>query len=166
MIKRILITLAILGIPLLAGLIVTYEIVNVEFNSFMEDQVSIKNQEGPIIPFPKDSIPFSGVPYVKEGRAAENPYPGDPESIARGEALFAIHCAVCHGDQGQGGGVVGQYFDPPPPVLDKNLLNNLDDAFLFQVLTEGFGRMPRMVENLSVQQRWDVVNYLRTLAQQ
>ena len=166
MIKRIIITLAILAAPLILALAVTYEVVNVEFNSFMEDQVSIKNQEGPIIPFPKNSIPVSGVPYVKEGRPAENPYPGDPQSIARGEALFAIHCAVCHGEKGQGGGVVGQYFNPPPPVLSKDLLSGLDDARLFQILTEGFGRMPRMVENLSIEQRWDVVNYLRSLAQQ
>lgn len=165
MIKRIVITLAILAAPFLLALLVTYEVINVEFNSFMEDQVSIKNQEGPVIPYPADSIPFSGVPYVKQGRPPENPYPGDPESIARGEKLFAIHCAVCHGDKGQGNGVVGQYFNPPPPVLNKQLLSGLDDATLFRVLTEGFGRMPRMVENLSVEQRWDVVNYLRSLAQ-
>ncbi len=166
MIKRMLITFAIIGIPFVVLLVFTYELINVEFTSFMEDQVSVKSQEGPIIPYPSDSIPFTGVPYVKEGRPPENPYPGDPESVARGEALFAINCAVCHGDKGQGGGVVGAYFDPPPPVLDKNLLSSRDDAYLFRVLTEGFGRMPRMVENLSVEQRWDVVNYLRALAQQ
>ncbi len=166
MIKRIIITLVILAAPFIVALVFTYEVVNVEFVSFMEDQVSVKSQEGPIIPYPRDSIPTSGVPYVKEGRPAENPFPGDQESIARGEELFAIHCAVCHGDKGQGGGVVGGYFDPPPPVLDSNLINNRDDAHLFRVLTEGFGRMPRMVENLSVEQRWDVVNYLRALAQQ
>ncbi len=165
MTRRIVITLVILIAPLLLGLLVTYEVINVEFNSFMEDQISVKNQEGPIIPAPEGAIPFKGVAYVPNGRPAVNPYPGDADSIARGEQLFAIHCAVCHGDKGQGGGAVGAYFDPPPPVLDKALLADLDDAFLFQVLTEGFGRMPRMVENLTVEERWDVINYLRTLAQ-
>lgn len=166
MLRRTLIILVILAIPFLLLLPFTYEVINVEFTSFMEDQVSVKNQEGPMIPFPEESIPFRGVPYVKNGSAPRNPYPGDPQSVARGEELFAIHCAVCHGDKGQGGGVVGEYFDPPPPVLSKDLLANRDDAHLFRVMTEGFGRMPRMVENLSVEQRWDVVNYLRNLAQQ
>ncbi len=163
MIRRTVIILAILLLPLLAGLLFTYEVINVEFNSLMEDQVSVKNQEGPIIPFPEQSVPFKRGAYV--ARTVENPYPGDPESVARGEALFAVHCAVCHGDKGIGGGPVGEYFDPPPPDLTKDLLRSLNDAFLFTVLTDGFGRMPRMVENLSVDERWDVINYLRSLAQ-
>jgi len=165
MTKRIIITLAILAVPLLVGLLFTYEVINVEFDSFMENQPSIRNQEGPIIPFPEQSVPFQGAKYVKGVRAVENPYPGDEASVARGKALFAIHCEVCHGPNGQGGGPVGEYFDPPPPVLNAQLLSGLDDAFLFNVLTDGFGRMPRMAENLSVNQRWDVINYLRTLAQ-
>ena len=51
-------------------------------------------------------------------------------------------------------------------MLSKELLSQRDDATLFMRLTEGFGRMPRMVENLSVEERWDVVNYLRSLAQE
>ncbi len=166
MIKRIVITLAILAAPFLAALLLTYEVINIEFTSFMEDQISVRNQEGPVIPYVKDAVPFDGVAYVPGGRAPQNPYPGDPASIKRGEQLFAIHCAVCHGAPGQGGGPVGAYFDPPPPVLSKELLSQRDDATLFLRMTEGFGRMPRMVENLTVNERWDVVNYLRSLAQQ
>lgn len=166
MIKRIVITLAILALPFLVALLVTYEVINIEFTSFMENQISVKNQEGPIIPYVEEAVPFKGVAYIPGVQPPQNPYPGDPASIKRGEQLFAIHCAVCHGDKGQGGGPVGAYFDPPPPVLSKELLSQRDDATLFLRMTEGFGRMPRMVENLTVNERWDVVNYLRFLAQQ
>ncbi len=165
MLRRTLIILLILAAPLVLALPFTYEIVNVEFDSFMENQPSVRNQEGPIIPFPDQSVPFQEAQYVKGARTVQNPHPGDKASIARGKALFAIHCEVCHGPNGQGGGPVGQYFNPPPPVLNAQLLKGLDDTFLFGVLTDGFGRMPRMTENLSVNQRWDVINYLRTLAQ-
>ncbi len=164
MIRRTVIILLILILPLLVGLLFTYEIINFEFNSLMEDQISVKSQEGPVIPFPKDSVPFKQGAYV--ARTVENPYPGDPDSIARGEKLFAVHCVVCHGEKGLGGGPVGEYFDPPPPDLTPDLLRSLNDKFLFTVLSDGFGRMPRMVENLSVDQRWDVINYLRSLAQE
>ncbi len=162
MIRRTVIVLLILFVPLALGLLFTYEVVNVEFGSLMEDQISVKNQEGPIIPYPEHSVPFKMGAYV--ARTVTNPYPDDPVSIERGEALFAVHCALCHGDKGIGGGPVGDYFDPPPPDLTLELLNSLNDAFLFTVLTDGFGRMPRMIENLSVSERWDVINYLRSLA--
>ncbi|NPA90460.1 MAG: cytochrome c [Chloroflexi bacterium] len=164
MIRRTAIFLLILLLPLVVGLLFTYEVINVEFGSLMEDQISVKSQEGPPIPFPEGSVPYKGGAYV--ARTLTNPYPGDPMSVSRGEELFAIHCALCHGDKGIGGGPVGAYFDPPPPELTPDLLRSRNDAFLFQVLTDGFGRMPRMVENLSVEQRWDVINYLRSLAQE
>lgn len=163
MIRRTAIVLIILAIPVVVGVVLMYEVINIEFGSLMEDQISVRNQEGPAIPFPEMSVPFKQGALV--ARTITNPYPNDTASIQRGETLFAVHCAVCHGTKGIGTGPVGEYFDPPPPDLDKELLNSLNDAFLFTVLTDGFGRMPRMVENLSVSERWDVINYLRSLAQ-
>ncbi len=169
MIKRIVITLVVLAVPLLSVLLFTYEVINIEFTSFMEDQISVRNQEGPVIPFVEEAIPFDGVAYVPGGRPPQNPYPGDPASIARGKEYYAINCAVCHGEAGPNAstvGPVGTYFDPPPPLLTTELIRQRDDATLFLRMTEGFGRMPRMVENLTENERWDVVNYLRSLAQQ
>jgi len=83
-----------------------------------------------------------------------------PASVERGAAIYKEQCASCHGDTGLGDGADGLYFVPPPPKL---LSLKQGDAELFVKVTKGRGNMESLEKKLSVAQRWDVVNYVKTL---
>jgi mono/diheme cytochrome c family protein len=70
---------------------------------------------------------------------------------------------MCHGAGGTGNGAVGAFFNPKPFDLTSSTVQDLQDDELFIVISQGFGVMPPFAENLSAEERWDVINYVRTL---
>lgn len=165
MIRRMLITFLIFGVLALLVLVISYEVVNVEFDSFMENQPSIGYQEGPRLLPPPEAIPISRPLYRLDSRLKDNPVPADAVSLQRGEVLFSLHCAVCHGPGGQGDGPVTEFWREDarrPPDLTTERTSQLPDRAIYTFITQGIGTMPPLRENLSERQRWDVVNYLRT----
>lgn len=93
----------------------------------------------------------------------KNPVPATPESVDRGQKLFAIQCTPCHGESGKGDGPVTPRFIPPPDLTSAPVQGKTDGHMSYYI---GYGGaiMPSYGEALSVGDRWDVVNYLRTLA--
>jgi mono/diheme cytochrome c family protein len=81
-----------------------------------------------------------------------------------GQSRFGIYCAVCHGALGDGNSVVATNMVecPPPSLLSANV-RALPAATLFQVITDGFGRMPPYAAELPAEQRWAVIAYVRQL---
>ena len=55
------------------------------------------------------------------------------------------------------------YFAPPPADLTSDRVQALSDQQIFLVITQGWGLMPSIAENLRTQERWDVVNYVQNL---
>ncbi len=166
MTRRIIITLVILTMPFILGLSLTYEIIQVDFASFMEEQPSIGYREGPRLLPPEGAVPVTGVEVPPDGSLPENPVPATPDSIARGKVLFDIHCAVCHGKDGKGQGPVAPYFKPPEAEvadLTEERIAKHEDGLIYLTITQGFQGMASLAENLTPQERWDVINYLRTL---
>jgi mono/diheme cytochrome c family protein len=163
--RRIIITLLILATPFIVGLLATYEKVRVDFPSFMEDQSSIKAQEGPRRLPPDGTVPFYGAVAVGD-QAPLNPVPADPVSLQRGEVLFSLHCVQCHGEAGKGDGPIVEFWrgdaKQPADLTDPRFATQPDGA-LYLTITQGFGSMPALAENLTPRQRWDVINYVRTL---
>ncbi len=106
--------------------------------------------------------------YPKEAREAaaarKNPVPATPESVKRGAALFAIYCTPCHGLSGKGDGLVAAKFVPPADLSNPDLQTARTDGYWQSYLSVGGAVMPAYGEALSPDERWDVVNYLRTLA--
>ena len=77
-------------------------------------------------------------------------------------------CRTCHGEAGNQGDktIVGASFKlkgATPADLTSAAVQNLTDQELFLVITNGFVQMPSMRENLLPADRWDVINYVRTL---
>ncbi len=168
MTRRILITLLILATPFVIGLAMTYEVIQVDFPSFMEDQPSVGYREGPRLLPPQGAIPVTGVELPPDGSLPTNPVPATPVSIARGKILFDIHCAVCHGEEGKGDGPVAAYFKPPASDvadLTEDRIVREEDGLIYLTITKGFQGMPPLASNLTPRERWDVINYLRTLQQ-
>jgi len=93
-----------------------------------------------------------------------NPVPRTRESVRSGEALYRIHCTPCHGAGGKGDGLVTPRFIPPPDLTGPQIQGRTDGHISYSI---GYGGaiMPSYGEALSVRERWDIVNYIRTLAQ-
>jgi len=160
-----------LAIVFLAGAVVlgvvllfTYDVIKIDWISTMEIQPSFKPMENPL-PVPPLSIPVEGPAYIESLGAPKNPVEADQTSLSRGKELFDINCAVCHGDDGKGNGPVAGFLQPRKPIdLTGPVVSSLSDGAVFMVISNGMpGAMPPLNENLVVRERWDVVNYVRTL---
>lgn len=81
----------------------------------------------------------------------------------RGAFVFSNFCAVCHGAGGAGNGPVAQRGYPPPPSLLAEHALKMKDGQLFHVLTYGQNNMPSYASQLSREDRWNVILYVRTM---
>ena len=119
---------------------------------------------------PTGSVPRGGeLRLPKEEREAaalrRNPIPATPVSVQKGGELFVIYCTPCHGPQGKGNGPVSTKFVPPADLTNADLQKGRTDGYWQSYLSAGGAVMPSYAEALSAEERWHVVNFLRTLAQ-
>lgn len=147
-----------------ALLLFTYDIIKIDWISFMEIQPSYKPMENPL-PVPAQSIPVEGAAYIPGMGAPVNPIAADEISLARGAQLYSINCSHCHGTGGQGDGPVAAFLQNRKPAdLTTDVVQSKSDGAIFLVISSGVpGSMPALNENLTVRDRWDVVNFVRTL---
>ena len=161
--RRGLAILAALLFPFIVGLLFTYELIRIPFPTDMAQSIAVGYVERPQRAPPQSSVPIQGQEVIPE-ELPSNPIPGDDTSHQRGQILFDIHCALCHGPQGHGDGPLAHYFARTPENLIGEEAAAEFDGSMYLVIQEGFGEMPSLAENLSVRERWDVINYIRTLA--
>ena len=96
--------------------------------------------------------------------APHNPMTADQPSVTRGAELFRINCQMCHGQTGEGNGSLAAFLANKPANLTSPVVQSKSDGSIFLTITNGItGRMPALNENLTVSERWDVVNFIRTL---
>lgn len=175
--KQLLGVFAVLAI--LAGVLMTfsYDVIKIQWVGFMGIQPSFGTQEQPLA-VPARSIPVEGAAYIPGNGAPANPVVADEVSISRGAELYSIHCAMCHGQNGEGNGTISAFLIKKKPAnLTSEVVQNKNDGSLFLSISNGVfnpnntlfpavefsGQMPPLSENLTVRERWDVVNYIRTL---
>jgi mono/diheme cytochrome c family protein len=97
-----------------------------------------------------------------------NPAPVTADSVANGKTLYQSNCVLCHGLSGKGDGPAGRALNPPPADLTYHTIPGVHtDGQLFYWISQGLPRtaMPRFASILTEKQRWDLVNFIRTLAQ-
>jgi copper transport protein len=96
-----------------------------------------------------------------------NPVPATQSSIQAGQALYESNCLPCHGPTGKGDGPAGLALRPPPADLTIHTKPGVHpDGQLFEWISNGYpgSAMPAFASRLSEEQRWQLVNYIRTLA--
>jgi mono/diheme cytochrome c family protein len=157
--------------PLLLGAVTTggivamlfaFDIVAIPIPTNMAEQDSIAPQMGPRRPVPAGAVPIQG-PVLIDGEPATLPNAVTANSVQRGKILYDTHCALCHGPNGTGDGPLNTYFSKKPADLTSGKIQALTDSDMFLVITQGKDPMPSLAENLDPGERWDVVNYSRTL---
>jgi mono/diheme cytochrome c family protein len=96
----------------------------------------------------------------RAGRELTDPYTATPEVLERGKALYTIYCKVCHGERGKGDGpIVGKI--PPPPAYQSTRVLGFAPGRIFHVITMGGSKMPSYAAQLSPDERWLVVTYVK-----
>ncbi|MDQ6903980.1 MAG: cytochrome c [Bacteroidota bacterium] len=105
-------------------------------------------------------------PIPKGGENLKNPEPKDAASIKNGRTLYISYCAPCHGNKGKGDGPASASLNPKPADHTSTAVQAESDGTLYYKISEGHGHtaMPPFKAVLSVDQRWAVINFIRTLA--
>lgn len=94
----------------------------------------------------------------------KNPIPASEESVSQGQKLYVKNCAKCHGLSGNGHGPSAHAFSTWPRQLWVwNNAGPTIDGYLFWFITNGRTDMPPWGVVLSENERWNLVNYIKTI---
>lgn len=100
----------------------------------------------------------------------KNPVASSPESIEKGKALYLErskgNCVFCHGETGAGNEAnLARLRRKPADISNKERMDKMTDGELFWKISKGInGIMPAGEKRMTEEERWHVVNYIRTLA--
>jgi mono/diheme cytochrome c family protein len=91
------------------------------------------------------------------------PVPITAALLARGQERFGIYCAVCHGDDGYGQGMIVQRGFPAPLSFHTDRLRQAPAGHFFDVMTRGYGVMYPYASRVAPEDRWAITAYIRAL---
>jgi mono/diheme cytochrome c family protein len=95
--------------------------------------------------------------------AKKNPIAPTQDSIAAGQKIYSKTCSLCHGKSGDADGPAVIELNIHPARLSDPQLDTESDGSLFWKITTGNKPMPAYGKRLSETDRWNLVNYIRTL---
>jgi len=119
---------------------------------------SAMDSSGGGVSLPVGRTALAEKPYVKTF-----PFSVSREVLQRGQERFTIYCSVCHGPLGYGDGKVVERGFTQPPSYHTDRLRAAPVGYFFDAITRGYGSMPDYAAQVSPQDRWAVVAYLRAL---
>ncbi|HEX3449733.1 MAG TPA: cytochrome c [Isosphaeraceae bacterium] len=100
----------------------------------------------------------------KAGQLADSlPFPVDSALLDRGQDRYRIFCTPCHGELGDGRGMIVQRGFNPPPSYHSEELRKKPVGHYFDVMTRGFGTMYSYASRISARDRWAIAAYIRAL---
>lgn len=91
------------------------------------------------------------------------PVPVTEALMARGQQRFEINCAICHGSTAAGNGMVKQYGLTTIASLQDLRIRQMPDGEIFHTITYGKNTMGAYGPNVTVEDRWAIISYLRAL---
>jgi mono/diheme cytochrome c family protein len=101
-----------------------------------------------------------------KAKAMPNPVPAAPQAIGMGMSIYRDRCRNCHGEQGDGKGERAEKLSvAPSDFSDAQEMSQQTDGELFWKISEGHRPMPQFKGKLSEEERWEVVDYIRTFSQ-
>ena len=113
---------------------------------------------------------FASTPgYENTGLVGENwgtGIPLEPINLAvleRGKERYTINCAMCHGHAGDGTGIISKMGFGGIANLLEGRFQTMPDGHIFHTITHGKGNMGPYGANITVEDRWAIVAYMRAL---
>lgn len=104
--------------------------------------------------------PYKGVDNPKE--VLLNPFIPTKENIELGKRKYLTYCSPCHGDFGDGDSRLRGQF-PNPPTLHSSRGRDFSDGMIYHIITNGQNIMPAYSSQITRDERWAIVNYVRVL---
>jgi len=107
--------------------------------------------------------------YELAGTEVKSTLPQTQANYAEGKVLFMHFCSPCHGEGGQGDGLVVQHGFPPPPSYSKGqssrggAMKDLTDGKIYHTITYGLNAMGSYASQLAPDERWKVIMYVHHL---
>ncbi len=92
-----------------------------------------------------------------------NPVKPTPESLAKGKKTYAIDCAMCHGENGDGKGDLAADMKNVTDFTATDAMKNRSDGELFYIIRKGNGDMPPEGDRAKNDDIWNLINYIRSL---
>jgi mono/diheme cytochrome c family protein len=142
-------------------------------NSFrygrMRETPAVRPYEAPLLIKEAGPVPVNGgeaIYRVSAGIDIKSPIDmTQPPVIARGKGVYLIYCAQCHGHKHDGNGTVGQSFAPLPTDLRSAKVQDSSAGVLFKNISYGVpeGRQPPLHATITIEDRWRVVSYVKSL---
>jgi mono/diheme cytochrome c family protein len=98
----------------------------------------------------------------RAGRELRPPFSFTPQVLTEGKAYYETFCLVCHGARGQGDGPLVPKIPNPPSYTSDRVLA-MPPGQIFHTITMGSGQMPSYASQMTPDERWKVVAYVRFL---
>ena len=110
----------------------------------------------------EDTYYYTG--NIGNGPGDYMPFPVTKEVLERGRERYNIYCAPCHSRVGDGRGFVpSRGFSKMPPSYHIPRLEKAPLGYFFDVITNGYGIMSDYASQISPEDRWKIVAYVRAL---
>ena len=110
----------------------------------------------------KAPAPDSKVP--PEAAQKANPVKPTPGSLAKAKKLYAMDCAMCHGEKGNGKGDLASDMKNVTDFTNPDVQKGHTDGEWFTIIRKGKGDMPPEGERAKDEDVWNLVNYIRAFA--
>jgi len=91
-----------------------------------------------------------------------NPLPFSKQVLSKGKEKYDTYCSPCHGYYGKGDSRLNGQF-PNPPTLHSEKVRNWADGNIYHVIMNGQNVMPSYAKQLSKDERWSIIHYIRVL---
>ncbi len=113
------------------------------------------------------TVAIGFIPYPFEGETnptevLSNPSFPTEENLAFGQRKFLTYCSPCHGNFGDGDSRLQDQF-PNPPTFHSERARNFQDGMIYHIITVGQNVMPSYASQVTREERWAIVNYIRAL---
>lgn len=120
-------------------------------------------QQSSTPPSQKTTSAYAAIPV--EAARQPNPVKSTPESLARAKKWWTLDCAMCHGKNGDGKGETAKDMKLTlADFTDAATLKARTDGELFYIIKNGHQDMPPEGQRVKTEENWDLVNYVRSLA--
>jgi mono/diheme cytochrome c family protein len=118
----------------------------------------------PAAPSPTQPAAKSEEKIPPEDAKQANPVKPTPESLAKAKKTYAIDCAMCHGENGDGKGDLAADLKNITDFTKPDALKDKTDGELFHIIRKGKGEMPPEGDRAKNDEVWSLVNYVRAFA--